>query len=156
MTCKLSSIGSLLALSCCPLQNNEAMDNAVLTLWSMNGWIAVLNHCCLIILAKNMYNTFFSPGCLSMILHTILRLWLVALTKHDVMFWLLHHARYHKIYWTVHKGLWTTHEILLCPELTSCSDLPRSLRIKSNQSTNYQIWTAIRKKNKYFTYFLKG
>ena len=64
----------------------------------------------------------FSLGGLSMMSHTILWLWLAALIKHDVMLWAWHHARFHKIYRTFHKGLCMTHQILLCPELTSCSD----------------------------------
>ena len=48
-----------------------------------------------------------------MISHTILRLWLAALTKRDVMLWRLHHAWYHKICWTVHKSLCITHQVLV-------------------------------------------
>ena len=55
------------------------------------------------------------PGVLSVKSRTILRLRL-ALT--------LHHAWYNKVYWTVHKGLCITHQILLYAVMTTCSCIP--------------------------------
>ena len=59
---------------------------------SHNSWIIVILLFALLLSFQKICRIFFSPGGLSMMLHTILKLWLAALTKRDVMLWALHHA----------------------------------------------------------------